>query len=246
MKIKTETKLIVSTSTVAFVTQLWCEDVFSATDFQFDNIEGNNIWGKFTDESQQNYVAFTTGPKLRAEISGLSDNNKDICDLRSSVIMSANSKNMVTFAYNEDLFCMFAVRDNRLPSPATSENYAIGALFARVKRRNAEETTWAAFGWKLMGYRSNGNGRGNECYLYGADDTLTDAHITECPTKIIFLNYNTPNIVTMPCLGRNSLTHDKVSIITDTPEPYIGSVGWITVDGKEYFKNGPFLIDAER
>lgn len=251
MALKTLTKIInLSYSSSSDAARAWLKAVFDATDFAFDDCGGGSdsyVWGKYTSDRHDDYVAIAyesfTNFHVRASISGLSV--QDLGDLYSSKIIPMSGKTMVSIAYDDDFFCVFAIGDSKIPSEITSADSAIGILFAKTKRSDSSGDTWTLTGWKLREALGESGSLGNFCNVYGADDTLTDANANH-PTRSVCINYNASVLATAPCLGRNTLYPEKVTLITDTPEPYIGSVGYIDFKGKKYYKLGVFLIDPEK
>lgn len=208
---------------------LWIQNLFSGTNFGFDSL-GSNIYGKYTNADQTNHIAINANgtPYLYSVI----DETESTHYPCNHAVFGVRS--LVSLAWDEDFFTAYATKDTGFPSGMTDAEALYGLWFVKAAAEDGSDTWVAGF---------THNTGVNEWPLFGIDGYT---HLRSDPMRTIRTTLANGIVITTPCTGIGRIYPEKVSIITATPENLYSSNGWVTVGGRSYYKNGIFLIDAEK
>lgn len=231
MALKTLIQKIDSYSTVGGV----INSVFMSIGFEYEATTNfKYMYGKYTDAIKSNYIGFYARDMNSAD--GYLTSRIDGKYHLTHAIEAINNMRCISAAWDDDFLTIHAVSDTGFPSEKTASGDNVGLYIAK-----SGDTWVAGIVYSTGSELQNG---WNAWKIVSADDRSYPTD--DAQYSVFALNYATEVMETLPCVGRSKLCPDKVSLISATPESRIASSGWITLNDREYYKNGIFLIDAER
>ena len=176
-------------------------------------------------------------------INGRREYNKSILKSRIDEYNFIGNSMAVSITSSNDMVTIFLACDSGFPVGTTT--YVCGIFLCIGETIEGDKPTAIAGYWSPI----NTSERTYGGELFVVDSSYAQPGSSAISGQPIPLYYSvstgTNYIQTSPILGRGNALSDKLGIITCTPEQTIGSIGRVNVGGKEYYKNGIFLIDPD-